>query len=100
SLLWRRRSFNVNFRDSLCGPVLLALGWDPPGRPRMPPAGAAALAAAERMIDRVHRHAAIVRHAPKPALAAGLADRDVHVVRIRYRADRSLAAPVNEPLLT
>src|SRR5262249_12658824 len=66
----------------------------------MPPAGAAALAAAERMIDRVHRHAAIVRHAPKPALAAGLADRDVRGGRIRYRADRSLAAARTKPLLT
>src|SRR5215831_8079171 len=65
----------------------------------MPPARAAALTAAERMIDRIHGNAAIVRHAPKPALAARLADRDVHVVGIRHRADRSLAASVNEPLL-
>src|SRR3984957_6276623 len=59
----------------------------------------AAFAAAERMIDRVHRHAAIVRHATQPALATGLADRDVHVVRIRHRTDRSLATPMDETLL-
>src|SRR5262245_14208677 len=65
----------------------------------MPPAGGTALAAAVRMIDRVHGYAAVVRHAPHPALAPGLADRDVHVVRVGHRADRRHAAAVNEALL-
>src|SRR5262249_25714349 len=34
-----------------------------------------------------------------PALAAGLADRDVHVVRIRHRPDRGHAAAVDQALL-
>src|SRR5580704_5136801 len=61
--------------------------------------GAAAFAAAERMIDRIHRDAAVMRHAAQPALAPGLADRDVHVVGVGDRADRPHAAAVNEPLL-
>jgi len=37
--------------------------------------------------------------ATKPAVATGLADRDVHVVRIRNRSDGSGAATVHEALL-
>src|SRR5262245_56512269 len=59
----------------------------------------AALAAAMRMVDRVHRYATIVRHAAHPALASGLADRDVHVVGIGYGADRRHAAAVHQALL-
>src|SRR4051812_6173771 len=78
---------------------LLALGGEAPRRHRMAPARGAALAAAMRMVDRVHRHAAVVRHAPLPALASGLADRDVHVVGIRHRADRRHAAAMYQALL-
>ena len=49
-------------------------------RARMPTARGAAFAAAHRMADRVHRRAAVVRLAAQPALAAGLAQADVHVV--------------------
>src|SRR4029077_6215561 len=66
---------------------------------RLRAARGAAFPAAERVIDRVHRHAAIVRHATQPALATGLADRDVHVVRIRNRAACCLATPMDETLL-
>src|SRR5580704_10238539 len=65
----------------------------------MAAARGAAFAAAERVIDRVHRHAAIVRHAPEPALAAGLADGDVHVVGIGHGADGARAAAVHQALL-
>src|SRR5262249_17616482 len=78
---------------------LLALGRESPRRHRMPPAGGAALAAAVRMIDRVHRYAAVVRHAPHPALTPSLADRNVHVVRVGHRADRRHAAAVHQALL-
>src|SRR3954462_14131322 len=75
---------------------LLALGREAPWGDRM----AAALgAAAVRVIDRVHGDAAVVRHAALPALAAGLADRGVHVVGIRHRADGGKAAAVDEALL-
>src|SRR5207245_9686431 len=50
-------------------------------------AGGPALAAAHRVADRVHRRAAVVRPAPHPALAARLAQADVHVVRVAHHAD-------------
>src|SRR5215468_10305469 len=61
---------------------LFALGGKAPRRHWMPSARSAALAAAMRMVDRIHRHAAIVRHAAHPALASSLADRNIHVVRM------------------
>ena len=51
------------------------------------------------MIDRVHGHAAIVRTAPHPALAAGLADRRIHVIGVRHRPDARHAAAEHETLL-
>src|SRR3954465_7761587 len=75
---------------------LLTLGREAPRRDRV----AAALgAAAVRVIDRVHGDAAVVRHTALPALAAGLADGDVHVVGVRHRADGGNAAAVNQALL-
>src|SRR5687768_2504929 len=59
----------------------------------------AAFTATVGMIDRVHCHAAVVRHAAHPALAAGFADRDVHVVRVRHRANRRHALTVDQALL-
>src|SRR3974390_2951989 len=75
---------------------LLALGRE---TPRRDPVLAALGAAAVRMIDRIHGDAAIVRHAASPALPTGLADRRIHIVRIRHRADGRHAAAVNEALL-
>src|SRR5262249_38514298 len=60
---------------------------------------AAAGAAAERMVDRIHGLAANVPAPTFPAVAAGLADRDIHVVRVRHRADGRQATTVNETLL-
>src|SRR5499426_2329026 len=98
-LLPRVAARNDELGGGLVPAGLLALGRESPRRHRMPPAGGAALAAAVRMIDRVHRYAAVVRHAPHPALAPGLADRDVHVVRVGHRADRRHAAAVDQALL-
>src|SRR5690349_17952852 len=78
---------------------LLALGGEAPRRDRMPAAGGAPFAAAMRMVDRIHRHTAIVRPPAQPARAPGLADRDVHVVGIRHRPDRRHAAPADQALL-
>src|SRR5262245_25919999 len=78
---------------------LLALGGKAAGSDRMPAAGGAPFAAAMRMVDRVHGDAAIVRTPAHPALAAGLADRDVHVVGVRDRPDRGHAAAVDQALL-
>src|SRR5438270_9847095 len=74
---------------------LLALGREAPWRDRM----AAALGApAVRVIDRVHGDAAVVRHAALPTLAAGLADRGVHVVGVRHRADGRQATAMDQAL--
>src|SRR5262245_18179177 len=62
---------------ALVVPSLEALGRKPPRAYRMPAARGLALAAAVRMVDRVHRHAADRGPAAQPARAAGLADRDV-----------------------
>src|SRR5262245_30886053 len=78
---------------------LLALGGKAPGSDRMTAAGGAPFAAAMRMVDRVHGDAAIVRTPAHPALAAGLADRNVHVVGVRDRPDRPHAAAVDQALL-
>src|SRR5262249_23725615 len=56
---------------------LVALGRLAPRGDGMTAARGAAFAAAERMVDRVHRHAAVVRAETLPAHAAGLADRHV-----------------------
>src|SRR5882757_5307162 len=65
----------------------------------MAAAGGAAFAAAVRMVDRVHGDAAVVRLAAEPAIATGLADRDIHVIRVGNRADGAGAAAVNQALL-
>src|SRR5262249_59604534 len=46
-----------------------------------------AFTAAERVVDRVHRHAADVRTLAEPPAAAGLADRHVLVIEIADLAD-------------
>src|SRR5271154_355105 len=98
-LLPRVAAGNDEFGGLLVGPGLLALGGLAPRGDRMAAARAAAFAAAERVIDRVHGDAAIVRHAPEPALAPGLADRDVHVIGIGHRADGRHAAAMDQALL-
>src|SRR6202012_4017509 len=65
---------------------LLALGRLAPRRDRMTAARGAAFAAAVRMVDRVHGDTAVMRLAAEPAVTTGLADRDVHVVRVGHRA--------------
>src|SRR5690606_33958067 len=62
-------------------------------------AGGAAFAAAVRMVDRVHGHAAIVRALAAPAGAAGLAVVDVAVLGVRHRADRRHARAMDNALL-
>src|SRR4030088_1908312 len=65
----------------------------------MTAARGAASAAAVRMFYRVHGDAAVMRLAAEPAIATGLADRNIHVIRVRHRADGAGAAAVNEALL-
>src|SRR5665647_322754 len=84
------------FGSALVLAGLLALGREAPWRD---PVAAALGASAVRMIDRVHGDAAVVRHAALPTLTAGLADRRVHVVGVRHRADRRHAAAMHQALL-
>src|SRR5437660_12026797 len=65
----------------------------------MTAAGGAAFAAAVCMVDLIHGDAAVIGFAAEPAVATGLADRDVHVIGVRHRADGGGAAAVNQPLL-
>src|SRR5438552_13997506 len=65
----------------------------------MPAARGLALAAAMRVIDRVHRDAAHRRLAAEPAVPAGLADDDVLMIRVRHRADRRAAFGAHHPHL-
>src|SRR5829696_4465105 len=78
-------------RGLLVATRLVALGRLAPRAHRMPATRGAALAAAVRMVDRVHGHAAIVRAPTLPAHPPGLAVIDVLVVRVRYRTDRGHA---------
>src|ERR1700723_4174642 len=80
-------------------PGLLALGRLAPRADRMPAAGRLPLAAAVRMVDRVHGDAAVMRTTSEPATAPGLANRGIHVVGVRHRADRGEALAINGPLL-
>ena len=90
---------SVSLNDELVRPLavarLVSLGRQAPRRHRMPAAGGLAFAAAERVIDRVHRHAAHVRPLPQPAAAPGLADRDVLVIEVADLADRRVALDVD-----
>src|SRR5437016_1628204 len=97
-LLPRVAARNDEFGGGLVAAGLLSLGRKAPRRDRVAAARGAALAAAVRVVDRIHRNTAIVRHAAEPALAAGLADRDVHVVGIRDRPDGGHAAAVHQAL--
>src|SRR4051794_15430027 len=77
--------------DEAIGPLrvarLVALGRHAPRRHRVTAARGLAFAAAERVVDRVHRDAAYVRPDALPAAAPGLADRHVLVVDVADRAD-------------
>ncbi|OIQ72322.1 hypothetical protein GALL_460560 [mine drainage metagenome] len=65
----------------------------------MATARGAAFTTAVRMVDRIHGDTPVMRLAAEPAVATGLADRDVHVIGVRYRADGAGAAAVNQALL-
>src|ERR1041385_5329120 len=58
-----------------------------PRSPRMTAAAGLTLSAAVRMIHRIHRNAAIVRHFAHPALASGLAQAHIFVLDVAHLAD-------------
>src|SRR5262249_3702455 len=66
---------------------LPALRRDPCGGDRVATALAATLAAAQRVVGRVHTGATIVGLAAFPPHPPGLADADVHVLGMRHAAD-------------
>src|SRR5581483_4809425 len=73
-------------------PGALAERRHPPGRDRVAAALRLPLAAAVRMVDRVHRRAAHGGAPAKPAAAARLADADVRVLHVPDLSDRGAAA--------
>src|SRR5437667_1030536 len=79
-------------------PRLLALDLAPRVRGR-PATRALALAAAQRMIDGVHRHAADAGAAAQPAALPRLADRQQLVLRVPHFADRGEALAAHHPHL-
>src|ERR1700748_2234682 len=79
--LWRLRRMNLAV-DLLVRVFLPLVGFPHRGN-RVAAARGAPFAAAMGVIDRVHGHAAVMRAAAQPALAPGLADRDVHVIGVR-----------------
>src|SRR5207344_1876406 len=79
----------------LAVPRLVALGRHAPRRHGVSSAGGLAFAAAQRVIDRVHRDAAHMRALAHPAAAAGLADRHVLVIDVADLADRREALHVD-----
>src|SRR5206468_163863 len=87
------------FRGGLVLARLLALGRLAPRGHRVAAAGGTAFAAAMRVIDRVHGDAAIVRTPTEPARAPGLADRGIHVIGVRHRANGGETLAVDEALL-
>src|ERR1700750_3132399 len=70
-----------------------------PWRHRMPAARGLALAAAVRVIDRVHGHAAVGWTNALPAVASRLTDGHVLVVRIAHLPDRCHALDQHAPRL-
>ena len=78
----------MNLSVDLAVARLVALGRQAPRRHRMAAARGLAFAAAERMVDRVHRDAAHVRTLAHPAAASRLADRHVLVIDVADLADR------------
>src|SRR5262245_22342978 len=85
--------------ESLCAfilPGLLALGREAPWRgPMLAALGAAAM----RVVDRIHRDAAVMRHTALPALPASLPDRGIHVVRVGNGANGRQASAMHQALL-
>src|SRR4051812_27274937 len=88
--------------DKLVGPLVrtgfLALGRNTPRRHRMATARGAALTTTVRVVDRVHGDTAVVRALAEPAIAAGLADRRVHVIGVRHRAHAGEALAMDQAL--
>src|SRR5687768_10568379 len=74
---------------------LVALGRLAPRCHGMPAARGLPLTAAQRVIDRVHRHAADLGPSAAPARSAGLAERQVLVIEVSDLADRRLALGVH-----
>src|ERR1039457_2802264 len=58
-----------------------------PGSHRVTAAGGFALAAAMRVIHRVHRNAAVVGHLAQPTLASGFAEGNIFVIQVAHLAD-------------
>ncbi len=62
--------------------------------------GTPSLAAAHRVVNRVHRNSAHVRPFAAPARAAGFSERDIFVVDIAHLADGGLALNRDHPHLS
>src|SRR5436190_18327414 len=86
-------------RGALVRARLVALGRLAPWADRMAAARGLAFTAAQRVVDGVHRHAAVVRLLAHVAGASGLAVRHVLVLQVADLPDGGVAADVNLPHL-
>src|SRR6185503_19187614 len=76
---------------------LQALGELAPRRARVPPAARPAFAATHRVIDRVHRDAAVVRASAEPTASSRFAEAHVLVLDVRHLHHRGATGDVNLP---
>src|SRR5690242_5452015 len=85
----------ATLHDHRVGTLVVAgletLGELAPRRAWMPATGRTTLTTTHRVIDGVHRDAAVVRTLAHPTNAARLAERDVRVIDVGHLADRGLA---------
>src|ERR1051325_7356537 len=96
--------FGFAAHDESVGPFVVT-GFESPRRlpPRsywMPSAGRLPLAAAVRVVHRIHRHAAVVWHPAQPPRAPGLAQRNVLVFYVPDLSNGSHAISRTPPRLT
>src|SRR5437868_3299791 len=76
---------------------LVTLGRKAPRSAWVAAARTFSFTAAVRMVDRVHRDASVGGADAQPAVASGLADRDIFVIRVGKLPDGSFAARMQEP---
>src|SRR3989304_1159949 len=92
-LFFRRKPSDLfpPFHNKLvCGlvfPRLVSLGRLPPRGTRMPSSGSLPLAAAQRVIHRVHSNPAHMGSFTKPSRLARLADRDIDMIQVPHLPD-------------
>src|SRR3546814_20546694 len=98
-MLARRAAAQDHILRPLVVTGALALGILAPRGHRMTATRGTTFTTTMRLVDRVHRHTAAGRANAEPALAAGLSQLGVLVVRVGHRTDGGHAIGLPPPLL-